>query len=409
MSLWEGLRDAAQSIRANSLRSLLAMLGIIIGTGSLIAMLSIGAGAQARITAQIGTLGANMLVALPGAERGAAEGRARPVPLTAADAAVIAASVPEVTAVAPALEGPARLVAGNRNWATRVTGTTSDYFFIRDWPVASGRAFSRREEEGAGKVALLGATVAERLFGDDDPNGREVRVLNTPMRVIGVLARKGEAGTGRDQDDMVFVPFSTARLRLGAAAPGVTPDTVTYILAKAAAADLVAEARLGIDGLLRQRHRIAAGGPAGFRVTDPAAAIAAQHGSVKTIGWLLAAIASISLVVGGIGIMNIMLVSVTERTREIGLRLALGARRADVARLFLIEALLICLIGGALGVGAGTAASSALAHLAGWPIFLGAETLLAALAFAATVGMAFGYYPARKAARLLPAVALRSD
>src|SRR5262249_13820511 len=280
MSLWEGLRDAAQSIRANSLRSLLAMLGIIIGTGSLIAMLSIGAGAQARITAQIGTLGANMLVALPGAERGAAEGRARPVPLTADDAAAITASVPEVTAAAPALEGPARLVAGNRNWATKITGTTSDYFFIRDWPVASGRVFSRREEEGAGKVALLGATVAERLFGDDDPKGREVRALNTPMRVIGVLARKGEAGTGRDQDDMVFVPFSTARLRLGAAAPGVIPDTVTYILAKAAAADLVSGARLGIDGLLRQRHRVAAGGPAGFRVTDPAAAMAAQHGSV---------------------------------------------------------------------------------------------------------------------------------
>jgi putative ABC transport system permease protein len=208
---------------------------------------------------------------------------------------------------------------------------------------------------------------------------------------------------------MVFVPFSTARLRLGAAAPGVTPDTVTYILAKAAAADLVAEARVGIDGLLRQRHRVAPGGPAGLRVTDPAAAMAAQHGSAKTIGWLLAAIASVSLVVGGIGIMNIMLISVTERTREIGLRLALGARRVDVARLFLIEALLICLIGGALGVGAGTAASSALAHLAGWPILLGAETLLAALAFAAAVGVAFSYYPARRAAYLLPAVALRTD
>src|SRR5262249_8453582 len=258
--------------------TLRAMLGIIIGTGSLIAMLSLGAGAKARITAQIGVLGANMLVALPGAERGAAEGNARPAPLTAADAAAIAASVPEVTAAAPALEGEARLVAGNRNWATRITGTNSDYFFIRGWQGASGRAFSRREEERAGKVALLGATVAERLFGDDDPNGREVRVLNTPMRVIGVLARKGESGTGRDQDDMAFVPFSTARLRLGAAAPGVTPDTVTYILAKASAADLVAEARLRIDGLLRQRHRVTPGGPAGFRVTDPAAAMAAQHG-----------------------------------------------------------------------------------------------------------------------------------
>ena len=307
------------------------------------------------------------------------------------------------------MQGQARLVAGNRNWAARINGTTADYFVIRDWPVAAGRAFSRREENRAGKVVLLGATIAEQLFGAADPVGREVRVLHTPMRVIGVLARKGESGNGRDQDDVAFVPFATARLRLGAAGGGVTPGTVSYILAKAAAPEQVTDARAGIEALLRQRHRVAPDADAGFRVTDPAAALAAQRGSERTIGWLLAAIASISLVVGGIGIMNIMLVSVAERTREIGLRLALGARRGDISRLFLIEALVICLIGGGIGIAAGVAVSSLLARLAGWPALIAPETVLAAMAFAAGVGLVFGYYPARKAAGLLPAAALRGN
>ena len=209
MTVWESLRDAVQSIRANTLRSLLTMLGIIIGVGSLIAMISVGAGAQARVAEQIGSLGANVLMILPGAERGAGDaggGRARPVRLTAADVEAVAAAIPEVIAAAPSLRGRARLVFGNRNWATQVNGTTADYFFIRDWPLAAGRGFSRREEDGAGKVALIGATVAERLFGGADPIGREGRVLNTPVRIIGLLAPKGQSGSGRDQDDIVFVP-----------------------------------------------------------------------------------------------------------------------------------------------------------------------------------------------------------
>jgi putative ABC transport system permease protein len=412
MTVDENIRDAVESIRANSLRSLLTMLGIIVGVGSLIAMLSVGAGAQSRVAAQIGSLGANVLMILPGAERDAAGGgsdHARPVKLTRADAEAIAAAIPEVNAVAPSLRGQARVVQGNRNWATQVNGTTSDYFFIRDWPLVAGRGFSRREEDGAGKVALIGATVAEQLFGDADPIGREVRVLNTPMRIIGMLAAKGQSGSGRDQDDIVFVPYTTAKLRLGASGRGVIADAVSYILAKAASGDHVAGARAGIEGLLRQRHDVPIGAAAGFRVTDPAAAMAAQRGSTRTIGWLLAAIASISLVVGGISIMNIMLVSVTERTREIGLRLALGARRRDISRLFLIEALLICLVGGVLGFAAGITASWLVTRLAGWPILMAPETFLAALAFAVLVGLIFGYYPARKAARLLPATALRND
>ncbi|HSF96297.1 MAG TPA: ABC transporter permease [Thermohalobaculum sp.] len=408
MPVGEILRDAVRSIRSNVLRSLLAMLGIIIGTGSLIAMLAVGAGAQARIAAQIGTLGANVLMALPGAERDAGS-RVRPVALTAADAEAIAAGVPEVTLAAPALQGQARLVAGNRNWSARINGTTADYFTIRDWPVASGRDFAQREEAGAGKVVLLGATVAERLFGAADPIGREIRVLNTPMRVIGVLERKGESGTGRDQDDIAFVPFSTARLRLGTAGGGVTPGAASYILAKAATPGLVADARAGIEGLLRQRHRVTPDTEAGFRVTDPAAAISAQRGAEQTIGWLLAAIASISLVVGGIGIMNIMLVSVTERTREIGLRLALGARRRDIVRLFLAEALLVCLIGGGIGIAMGVVTSELLGRLAGWPVLVAPEAALAALAFAAGVGVVFGFIPARRAGTLPPSGALRAE
>jgi putative ABC transport system permease protein len=369
MPVWEILADAVRSIRANSLRSLLAMLGIIIGTGSLIAMLAVGAGAQARIAAQIGTLGANVVMAIPGTERSAGNA-VRPIALTAEDSRAIAAPVPHVTLAAPALQGQARLVSGNRNWPARINGTTADYFAIRDWPVATGRAFSRREEAGAGKVVVLGATVAERLYGTGDPVGREIRALSTPMRVIGVLARKGDSGTGRDQDDIAFVPFSTARLRLGAEGGGITPGAVSYILAKTAAPGHVAPAGEAIEALLRQRHRVAPGTEAGFRVTDPAAAIAAQRGSERTIGWLLAAIAAISLVVGGIGIMNIMLVSVAERTREIGLRLALGARRRDITRLFLAEALVICLIGGGIGIASGLLASELLGRLAGWPVLV---------------------------------------
>ncbi|MDH3667650.1 MAG: ABC transporter permease [Paracoccaceae bacterium] len=408
MPVWEIIADGARSIRAHALRSLLATLGIIIGTASLIAMLAVGAGAQARIAAQIGTLGAHVVMAIPGAERDA--GRAvRPIALTLNDTRAIEADVPEVVVAAPALQGRARLIAGNRNHAVRINGTSADYFPIRDWPIATGRAFSRREEARAGKVVVLGATAARRLFGEAYPVGREIRVLNTPMQVIGVLARKGESGAGRDQDDVAFVPFATARLRLGAEIGATVPGAVSYILAKTTAAEHVAPAGDAINALLRQRHRVAPGAEAGFRVTDPAAAIAAQRGSERTIGWLLAAIASISLVVGGIGIMNIMLVSVAERTREIGLRLAIGARRRDIARLFLAEALIVCLTGGTIGVAVGLGASEVLAHLAGWPMLVAPNAALAALAFSAGIGITFGFYPALKASRLPPAQALRAS
>jgi len=408
MPVGESLRDAVQSIRANTLRSLLTMLGVIIGTGALIAMLSIGAGAQARIAAQIRSLGSNLLIAFPEVRGNSAERLARPVHLTLADAAAMIASAPGVIAAASALEADVLVVNGARNWSTQLTGTSVEYFLIREWGLSAGRHFSRREEESGGKVALIGATVAARLFGTENPVGREVRIRNSPVAIIGVLAEKGQAGTGRDQDNMVFVPYTTARLRLGAPSPGVAPETVTYIIAKAAPDRGIEEARRSIEGLLRQRHRVAAGKEPGFRVSEPAATIAAQRGTGTTIAWLLAAIASISMIVGGIGILNIMLVSVSERTQEIGLRIALGAQRRDIATLFLIEALLLSLAGGLIGIAVGIVASRILATVAGWPVLIAPETPLSALLFAIAVGAIFGYYPARKAAMLQPAEALRT-
>lgn len=406
--LVEGFRDAAQSIQANALRSLLTVLGVIVGTAALIAMLSLGAGAQARIAAQIRSLGANLLVVFPEMRGNAGERGARPVHLTRDDAAAIAVSAPAVIAAVPALETEAVVVNGARNWETEVTGTTAEYFLMREWWLKEGRHFSRREEDAAGKVALIGTTVAGRLFGSENPVGREVRIRNTPVEIIGVLAAKGQSGSGRDQDDAVFVPYATARLRLGAPAPGVAPETVSYILAKAGSDRLIEEARRNIEALVRQRHRIEVGAEPGFRVSEPAATIAAQRGSGSTIAWLLAAIASVSLIVGGIGILNIMLVSVTERTQEIGIRIALGALRRDIARLFLIEALLLCLAGGLVGIAVGILVSWAIASFAGWPVLIAPETPIAALGFATAVGLIFGYYPARKAAKLEPADALRA-
>jgi len=408
MPIKETLRDAAQSIRANPLRSLLTTLGVIIGTAALIAMLSLGAGAQARVAEQIRALGANLLIAFPEVRGNSAEALARPVYLTLGDVAALTASAPGVAAAAAALETETLVVYGAQNWSTTVNGTSAEYFAIREWGLRYGRHFSRREEAGAGKVVLLGATVTARLFGADNPIGREVRIRNTPLEVIGVLAEKGQSGTGRDQDNAVFVPDATARLRLGASGPGVAPETVSYIVAKATPDMALDDVRGNVEALLKQRHGIARGEPLGFRVNEPAATIAAQRGTSSTIGWLLAAIASISMVVGGIGVLNIMLVSVSERTHEIGVRMAVGARRGDISTLFLVEALLLCLVGGVVGIVAGIATAASLASVAGWPVLITPGAPVAALVFAVAVGAIFGYYPARKAAMLLPAEALRT-
>src|SRR5215218_1019062 len=402
MMLFESLGIALRSLRANKIRSFLTMLGIIIGVASVITMVAVGAGAQTQVAEQIRSLGANVLMVVPGAAR---DGGVR----RESDAAVIGSQLPQVQAAAPSIRGPHQIVRGGKNWNTTVNGTSADYFVVRDWPLAAGRPFSRAEEQGAGKVALIGATVAKQLFDKDDPVGGEIRISSVPFEVVGVLSEKGPSGAGQNQDDIVFVPISTAKLRLMGSASEVNREAVAYILVKAVSDEAMRSAQGQIEALLRQRHRSAGDAESDFQVNNPAAAMAAQRASTTTIAWLLAAIASVSLVVGGISIMNIMLVSVTERTREIGLRLAVGARRRDIRNQFLTEAVTLCVLGGLIGLVVGTGAAWAVAKLAGWPIFLGTDAILFAVFFAASIGIFFGYYPARKAARLEPVEALRSE
>jgi putative ABC transport system permease protein len=411
MMLLESFGIALRSLRANKMRSFLTMLGIIIGVASVITMVAVGAGAQTQVAQQIRSLGANVLMVIPGAAR---EGGVRKESgsrhtLTESDTAAIRSQLPRAQAAAPAIRAAHQIVRGPRNWNTTVNGTTADYFVIRDWALSAGRQFSRTDEQGAGKVALIGASVAKQLFDKDDPVGGEIRIASVPFEVVGVLAEKGPSGAGQNQDDVVFVPISTAKMRLMGSASEVNREAVAYILVKAVSDEAMRTAQSEIEALLRQRHRIASDAESDFQVNNPAAAMAAQRASTTTIAWLLAAIASVSLVVGGISIMNIMLVSVTERTREIGLRLAVGARRRDIRRQFLTEATTLCILGGLIGIALGTAASWCIARLANWPIFLGADAALFAIAFAAAVGISFGYYPARKAARLEPVEALRAE
>lgn len=411
MMFVESLGIALRSLRANKMRSFLTMLGIIIGVASVITMVAVGAGAQTRVAEQIRSLGANVLMVLPGTAQdgGVRKESGSRHTLTESDAAAIASQLLTVRAAAPSIRAPHQIVHGARNWNTTVNGTTADYFAVRDWTLADGRHFSRSEEQGGGKVALLGATVAKQLFEKEDAIGGQIRISSVPFEVIGVLGKKGPSGAGQNQDDIVFVPISTAKLRLMGSASEINREAVAYILVKAVSDEAMGRAQAQIESLLRQRHRLVGDAESDFQVTNPAAAMAAQRASTTTIAWLLAAIASVSLIVGGISIMNIMLVSVTERTREIGLRLAVGARRRDIRNQFLTEAVTLCLVGGLLGLGIGAGAAYLVAKLAGWPIFLGADAVAFAILFAASIGIFFGYYPARKAARLEPIEALRHE
>ena len=402
------VRVALRNLRLNALRSALTMLGIVIGVASVTAMLGIGAGAQARIAEQIRSLGANVLMVQPApAPRGG--GGAQRSNLTEADAAAIARQVFQVTAAAPSVRGNTQAVRGNRNWHTTVNGTTADYMVVREWSLSGGRVFSRAEEEQAGKVALIGATVAEQLFGEANPVGQNIRILSVPFLVIGVLNEKGPSGSGKDQDDIVFIPISTMKTRVIGSGSEVDRGAVQYILVKVASDAAVPAAQRHIVSLLRQRHRLGEGQESDFRVTDPAAAMAAQHESTRIVSWLLLSVASVSLLVGGISIMNIMLVSVAERTREIGLRLAVGARRKDIRRQFLTEALILCLFGGLAGLALGAAISVGVGRLAGWPIFIAPDAALIAVGFAGAVGLFFGWFPALKASRMNPISALRYE
>jgi putative ABC transport system permease protein len=404
------LRIALRALAVNKLRSALTMLGIVIGVGAVIVMIAVGAGAQARVEDQIRALGSNLLLVMPGSTTagGVRLGFGSASTLTEDDVAAINREIPEALA-APALRGAAQVIWGNTNWSTQIYGTTPEYLDVRQWPLAAGRGFEPAEMAAAAKVCLIGATVARQLFGDADPLDQSIRIKRVPFTVIGVLDVKGQSLMGTDQDDLVLVPIKTARSRVLGTASAARNRTVGTIWVKAAEGVDTKEIEAEVRSLLRQRHRIQPGADDDFSLRNLAEVMAAQEASSRVLALLLAAVASVSLLVGGIGIMNIMLVSVTERTREIGLRMAVGARTRDILGQFLVEAVTLSLIGGLAGVALGVGASMLIASLAGWRIVLSPEAVGLAVAFAFVIGVFFGFYPARKAARLNPVEALRFE
>ena len=404
------IRIALRALRVNKLRSTLTMLGIIIGVAAVITMIAIGAGAQSRVEEQIKALGSNLIMLLPGSvtSGGVRMGSGSRNTLTEDDAAAVQREILDVQAAAPQLRGTGHVVAGNNNWSTVFYGVTPEYFEARNWVIATGKGFEPGDLKGAAKVALLGETVATNLFGDADPIGQVIRIRKVPFTVIGTLQRKGQSLMGQDQDDVILMPISTARNRvLGGGA--ARQRTVGSIFVKIREGADMKAAEGEIRGLLRQRHRLQPGADDDFTLRNLSEVLAAREESSRIMTLLLAAVASVSLLVGGIGIMNIMLVSVTERTREIGLRMAVGARARDILTQFLVEAVTLALIGGLLGIALGVAGSVAVAQLAEWHVDLRLESILLAVGFAAAVGVFFGFYPARKASRLLPIEALRYE
>jgi putative ABC transport system permease protein len=404
------LRIALRALAVNKLRSALTMLGIVIGVGAVIVMIAVGGGAHARVEEQIRALGSNLLLVTPGSTTsgGARMGFGSGSTLTEDDVAAINREIPEALA-APALRGSAQVIWGNSNWSTQVFGVTPEYLEVRQWPLASGRIFEAGEMAGAAKVALIGATVAKQLFGSADPLDQSIRVKRVPFTVIGVLDVKGQSLMGTDQDDLILVPIKTARSRVLGTASAARNRTIGTIWVKAADGVDTRVVEDQVRALLRQRHRIQAGADDDFSLRNLQEVMAAQEASSRVLALLLAAVASVSLLVGGIGIMNIMLVSVTERTREIGLRMAVGARTRDILGQFLVEAVTLSLIGGLAGVALGIGTSVLIAELAGWRIVLSAHAVGLAVAFAFVIGVFFGFYPARKAARLNPVEALRFE
>jgi putative ABC transport system permease protein len=410
MNVWASMRIALNALRVNKMRSALTMLGIIIGVAAVITMIAVGGGAQARVEEQIKSLGSNLIIVLSGSvtSGGVRLGSGSQLTLSEEDAYAIQREIPEVKVSAPTLRGSAQIVAGNTNWSTMILGITPEFLEARQWEVASGKPFEPADLTAAAKVALLGTTVANTLFLDTDPIGQTIRVRKVPFTVIGVLGKKGQSLQGQDQDDIILMPISTARKRV-LGATQAKQRAVGAIAVKIREGEDLGEAERQIRNLMRQRHHLQPGQDDDFSVRNLSEVLATQEQSSKVLALLLAAVASVSLFVGGIGIMNIMLVSVTERTREIGLRMAVGARGRDILAQFLVEAVTLSLFGGLLGIFAGAIGSFVIGELAEWRTELSPASIVLAVGFAAGVGVFFGFYPARKASRLLPIEALRYE
>ncbi len=411
MNFVAALRSALRALAANALRSILTMLGIIIGVGAVITMIAVGQGATARVQEQMKGLGSNIMLVIPGgvSQAGVRLGAQTRQRLTEEDAQAIAIEIPEVQVAAPTSRTSGQLVFGNTNWGTTIVGVNNDYLEAREWPLSSGRLFDSAELAGSAKVAWLGATVAHELFGEQDPVEQIIRVRNIPMTVIGVLAPKGQNSMGQDQDDAIMIPLSTLRNRVWGGDASSKLKRVGSISVKVREGQDMKGVEDSIKDLLRQRFKVQAGGEDPFQVRNLTEILQAQEESSHVMTLLLAAVAGISLIIGGIGIMNIMLVSVTERTREIGLRMAVGARGRDILAQFLIEAVTLSLIGGAVGIALGLVSTWGVGRFAGWQVSTGLGSILLAVGFSGFVGIFFGYYPARRASQLLPIQALRYE
>jgi putative ABC transport system permease protein len=403
------IKIALRALRRSKLRSGLTALGIIIGVSAVIAMVGIGNGAKAQVEAQVASLGQNVLQVKAGSSSSSSsssvrQGSESSVALTVEDAEAIDSEIPEVLAVSPEVKIKLQVIAGNRNWRTDIYGVSPEFFSIREWPLTEGDIFTEQDVRGVNKVAVLGSVAAQELFGEEDPVGEVLRIGNAPFTVVGALKPKGTSASGSDQDDSIMIPYTTAMKRLIGKQTGLRRINV-----QAADASVVEDVKEHITALLHQRHRLDAKAENDFSVRTQQELAEAATETSRTMTLLLAAIASVSLIVGGIGIMNIMLVSVTERTREIGLRMAVGAHRRHILRQFLVEAFTLSSLGGAIGIALGVGTSQMLAAVAHWPTLVSADAVVIAFLFSAAVGVFFGYYPARQASRLNPIEALRYE
>ncbi|HWW51193.1 MAG TPA: ABC transporter permease [Verrucomicrobiae bacterium] len=405
MNLSEVIRVALRALGRNKMRTLLTMLGIIIGVGAVICTVAIGQGAGAQVQEQIKNLGTNLIVVFAGSVNsgGVRMGSQATKTLTADDAQAIEQHIPSIVAVSPGVGAAVQIVNGNQNWATRATGASAAFFDIRSWPVVEGSAFSERDVVEAADVCVIGKTVAEQLFGDQDPVGQLIRVQKLPFRIIGLLAAKGQNSFGQDQDDTLVIPYTTVQKKIA----GI--DWVQMISASVDSEREIPLAQKQVAALLRQRHHLRSSEDDDFIIRSPDELAQASAATSQILTLLLSSIASVSLVVGGIGIMNIMLVSVTERTREIGVRMAVGATESDVQRQFMSEALVLSSLGGLIGIILGIVGSVVVSNVFHWKTIVSPVAVLVAALFSAAVGIFFGYYPARKAARLDPIEALRYE